>query len=293
MRVHHKPSRMTHLLSAIRPVVVLAALAGMPLPAVAEVLFPSLDQTLEGHPATTYLDLVQLIAPGARRDNGAYWVEELVPLRHIGEHDLDDDVPTGLAFDRIAVLPVRSDGQERIVLLLDLGPSSTRMEGFAVLALIDPAGDARLLDVANVAYDHATSFFDPAKLAAGPMQDIIVTTSRHSNSNQGYQATTIIDVRGDQFALVDTIYTLSDHDCGFERRQQPDISASDAGPSPSIIVTVTEVVVLTEPTCDGVTLPVAGQLEVSVAYRRDPATGSYATDSDALDQLAMETAERY
>ncbi len=294
MIVHHRLARTTYLLSAIRSAVALAALAGVPpTTAAAEVLFPALDQAVERHPDTTYLDLVQLIAPGVKPENGGYRVEEFVALRDIGESFFNDDVPSGLAFNDIAVLPIRSSGRERIALLLDLGRSSTRMEGFAVLALIDPARPTRLLDAANVAFDYGTTFFDPPKLSAGPMQDIIVTTSRHSNSNQGYQTTTIIDVHGDELTLIDTIYTLSDHDCGFERSQQTDLSMVGDGPSPSILATVTEVVLLTEPTCDGVTVPAASRRAVSAAYHWNSITESYSKDSDALDRLAEETAVRY
>jgi len=58
--------------------------------------------------------------------------------------------PTGTL--GLQAVPLRSGGRQRLVLLVDFGMTEYSV-GYAILALFEIEGDARLLDAADVALD--------------------------------------------------------------------------------------------------------------------------------------------
>lgn len=256
-----------------------------------------LDQPIEGIAGATYFDALRPVAPGAGqlerspRDNGN--VAAQAPLRHISgdEGDAGDarDTPAEIGQGIVPVQRVQSAGLQRVLLLLDLGPMPDSAEGYAVLALIAPGpGSLRLLDAVNVAYDRHTGFFSPGALRVGKGEDVALVSSSHFNSNETYQTVAMIALRGDRLRLIDTVFTLGDTACGYQRTQTPQFTAQGG----TIRVQVTEAVRHTLPACQGDPRPAMRERRVAVSYRWRPGAEAYGRSSDALERLARETAQR-
>lgn len=244
-----------------------------------------------GQAGVDYADLIRLIGIGLTQEGGVYRIGGTVRLRHIG----GGEEPVALratALESVAVLPLAAGAKPRLALLLDLGRATDSAEGFAILALVDPAG-RRLLDAANVAHDRDTGFLPPSRLPAGAAGDVLLTASRHTNSNQAYQTTALIAVRRDRLALIDTVFTLNDSGCGYERRQILAVTKPDRARSPAIRVAVTEQTQVAEPACEGGQPPAAGRRTMSTAYRWNEARQRWLRTTDALERLARETQERF
>jgi hypothetical protein len=240
---------------------------------------------------TLYADLIRLMGVALTQEDGIYRVGGTLRLRHIGGGEETADLRETV-LRSVAVLPLAAGAKPRLALLLDLGRAMDSAEGFAILALVDPAG-RRLLDAANVAHDRDTSFLPPSHLAAGGAGDVLITASRHTNSNQAYQTTALIAVRRDRLSLIDTVFTLNDSGCGYERRQILAITKPDRARPPAIRVAVTEQTQVAEPACEGGQPPAARRRTMSTAYRWDEASRRWVRTSDALERLARETQERF
>jgi hypothetical protein len=277
-------------LSLLRVAVLLASLGGLAATARAQPESAAPGDQVRGHPGKTYADLIRLMTTGFRRDGVVYRASRLLPMRHIGR-DRETPALRDLVFDRIDVLPLPAGPRPRLALLIDLGRAAESAEGFAVLALVDPTGSGRLLDAANVAYDRQTGFFVPARLEA--RVDVVITASRHANSNQAYQTTALIAVRRDRLSLIDTIFTLNDRGCGYERNQTLAIAKVGRGARAAISASVAEETQTDTSACDGQAAPAAGHRLVTVHYRWDSARQRYVARSDALERLARETEERF
>ena len=166
-------------------------------------------------------------------------------------------------------------------------------EGYAVLALYDITGKPALLDAVNVAVDRSTSFREPGKLSVDAGDDVLITTSTHFNSSQGYVITLLIMIRNDKFELIDMIYTFDENLCAYRRQQEPAFQTiADGQPRNAIQVTVTDATLPSEESCDE-TPPAAVSTAISVTYHWDKAAARYVKDSDALDKLAGENAKRF
>lgn len=240
----------------------------------------------------TYLDLLQLVMPGITVNGTTYSGGHPIGIRQLdgpGEENVEP-APTGQL--KLIAVPVRSGGMDRMALLIDFGDAEHSI-GVALLALYDIAGELRLLDAANVAFDRWTSFLDPVRLSVSSSDDLLVTQSTHSNSSQHYAIAALILVRNDRFELVDTIVSLSDRDCTFERSQSLVIEQGTGEPVADIAATVIERTTLTAEDCGSRTGPEPGSRTITVAYRWDSAAQRYAPDSDAFTVLARENEERF
>lgn len=261
----------------------------------AEVASPELADPVPGTASLKYLDLARHVLPDLELHNGAYRGSEVIEMRHVGGADYAVVPQEEFTVGGVDALPVRADGRDRLALILDLGDSLHAAEGFVVLALYEPRNPPVLLDAVQIGFDRRTHFRDPAAVALGPDRDLLLTVSTHSNSSQGYATSAMILVRDGRFELVDTILTLDDRGCGFERVQMPEFSA-DAGSSPAyadIAVTVTETTVHTGEDCGGQKLPPEGTRTIRATYRWDDAEVRFMPDSDALEVLARETEARF
>jgi hypothetical protein len=194
---------------------------------------------------------------------------------------------------KLAAVPARSGGRDRTVLRLDFGPAQDSASGFVVLALFDVTGEPRLLDAADIAFDRWTAFAEPVRLPVGEGDDLLVTRSTHFNSSQGYATTALILLRGDRFALVDTISTFDDRACTFERTQRLGIRQGTGTPLADIRATVSERTTVSAGQCGEATVPEPGTRNIAVTYRWDAAGERYSADSDAFDVLARENERRF
>ena len=252
------------------------------------VSFPGLTEPVAGRKDVTFADLVRLVAPGAVA-NG----EGTTDVRHIGGDAWSDPGPEAMRLVKLAAVPVRSGGRDRTVLLLDFGPAQDSASGFVVLALFDVTGEPRLLDAADIAFDRWTAFAEPVRLPVGEGDDLLVTRSTHFNSSQGYATTALILLRGDRFALVDTISTFDDRACAFERTQRLGIRQGTGTLFADIRATVSERTTVSAGQCGEATVPEPGTRDIAVTYRWDAAGERYSADSDAFDVLARENERRF
>lgn len=252
------------------------------------VSFPGLTEPVAGRQDVSFADLVRLVAPGAVESG-----EGTIDVRHIGGDAWSDPGPEAMRLLKLAAVPARSGGRDRTVLLLDFGPAQDSASGFVVLALFDVTGELRLLDAADIAFDRWTAFAEPVRLPVGEGDDLLLTRSTHFNSSQGYATTALILLRGDRFALVDTISTFDDRACAFERTQRLGIRQGMGTPFADIRATVSERTTVSAGQCGEATVPEPGTRNIAVTYRWDAAGERYSVDSDAFDVLARENERRF
>ena len=256
------------------------------------VLFPEPAQPVRPGADRTYADLVALVVPGVVVNGEKYSGGDVIAVRNIAGGDLEDIEPESMEALRVAAVPVRSGGQDRMALLLDFGRGKYDA-GFAILALFDVADKPRLLDAANVATSRHTSFFDTVRLSVGAGDDLLMTRSAHFNSSQGYTTVALIHVRNDRLEPVDSIFTFDEKTCAFERTQQLDIRQAGGEPFASITAIVTVVTATAEERCNASTVPEPGTRTITVTYRWDAVARRYVPDSDAFDVLARENEKRF
>jgi hypothetical protein len=248
-----------------------------------------------GTHGVTYFDLVRQIVPDIAATGHGYEGHKTIELRHIGGDDMASEPPDPIDVSMVSVLPVQSDGKERLLLIVDLGQAEDSAQSSTVLALFGSGDHPRLLDAADVGYDRFTGFDEPAKVSLGEGKDLVITQSSHFNSNQNYEATALILLRSDRLQLVDVVWTLDDHACSYVREETPDFRAGDrhARTYSDIVATVTETTTLSNEDCGDEQPPKASTQTFTVTYRWDDKAAKFVPDSDAFDRLAKENEERY
>lgn len=255
--------------------------------------FPGLTDPVAGRQDVTFADLVRLVAPGSGASGQAMPEGGVIAVRHIDGSAWESPGPAVAELRHFAALPARSGGLERTVLLLDFGPARDSAFGFVVLALFDVAGEPKLLDAADVGFDLYTSFADPVRLQVGAGGDLLITRSTHFNSSQGYATAALILLREDRFELVDTVFTLDERACSFERTQRLGIRQGAGAPFADIEAVVSERTTSAGEQCGDATVPRPGTRTIAVTYRWDAAGQRYSADSDAFLLLADENAKRF
>lgn len=263
---------------------------GLAAASAAEVAFPAPGDTVPGAQAVTYLDLLREIAPDLAEADGVYRGKTVVPLRHVAGPERQAEPPQEPTIADFSVLPLAGG---RILLLVDLGMAEDAAEGYAVLALFDPAGKPRLVDAADVAFDRTTWFLEPVMLDLGDGRLAVLTMSMHSNSNQAYVTSAIVLV-GDRLELVDSVFTFDETACAYERTQRLAVEMRPEGSGPAAIAaTVVDTTTPTGADCGEDSVPPAASATVAVTWRWDEAAKRYRPDSDALEKLAAEAAQRF
>lgn len=250
------------------------------------VLRPDLADLVGGSEDVTFADLVRLVVPGTVGN-------ETIDVRDIGSDVVEDIEPASVAALRLAAVPVRSGGNDRIALLLNFGRGRD-VVGLAILALFDVTGEPRLLDAANVASGDATYFLDPARLAVGTGDDLLAIGSTHANSGQTYTTVPLVLLRNDRLELVDSIFVFDERVCAFERTQRLDLMRRGAQePFSEVVATVTELTAPSGWDCGEASVPEPGTRTITVSYHWHAGEQRYIPDSDALAVLARENEERF
>ncbi|RUM96373.1 hypothetical protein EET67_18675 [Pseudaminobacter arsenicus] len=123
---------------ALRAALAGLAIVSMPaIPAFAEpALRPDLADPVGGREDVTFADLVRLVVPGTA-------CNETIDVREIGSEAVENLEPESMAALLLTAVWVRSDGNDRIALLLDFG-RGRHVVGLAILALFDVTGEPRL-----------------------------------------------------------------------------------------------------------------------------------------------------
>jgi hypothetical protein len=243
-----------------------------------------------GHPHVTYLELLRQVVPSLAENEANSDIEgHLVrPLRHIAGKDYEGDAPDPVTLSSIVESrEIMSGGKKRLVVLADLGPDPDRAYNTALLALYDDGPKPRLLDAVDVGVDKDTAFNDQETLSLGPGDTALVTVSEHFNSNQSYDPRVLILVRGDRFHLIDTIFVINEHACGWERTEEPVFTtAPDPGSRyAAIVATVTETLKRNDDDCGEEPVPKAYKRVWRTVWRWDEAKGAYVDRAHGLDKL--------
>src|SRR5262249_18888930 len=98
------------------------------------VTFPDLGEKVPGKDVT-YLDLARQVVPDIASADAIYQGQKVIDVRHIAGEEMTSAPPDTLSLFDAAVLPIQSDGKDRLLILYDLGQAEDSAEGFAVLAL--------------------------------------------------------------------------------------------------------------------------------------------------------------
>lgn len=251
-----------------------------------------------GTQGATYLDLARQLVPDIALDSdGVYVGHKAIDFRHIGGDDWKGDRPETIGVLRAEALPVKSDGQDRLLVLFGLEPPAEDGGiGPAVLALYSLGGSPKLLDAADVSYDDETSFFDPGSLSLGDGKNAVLTMSTHSNAGERYQTTVLILLRNGRLELIDTVATMPHVlGCGYmsDENAALHLGQVEAHAWPDIVATVTQTVELNGECGDqGRLPPEPGTRVITVTYRWDDKILKYVADSDAFEKLAKEDGDR-
>jgi hypothetical protein len=248
-----------------------------------------LTDAVPGHPGVTAFDLAKLVVTDLVTSPDGATGHKMVGLRHIEGKDMlappEDPVVLGVPPIDMAAVPGRAD---RVLALIDLGGSDGNVEEAAALALVGFDPKPKLLDVVEVGNDRWTAMDTDHMQVLAAGSPLIVVDSGHWNSNESYDSTDLIFLRGDRFQLIDTMFTFNESFCAYDRAEEPTYRTI-AGPGAyrALEVSVKETVKLTgEDGCTDQKPPPAGVHIYAGVYRWDPAKRRFVVHSKALDTLA-------
>jgi hypothetical protein len=237
-----------------------------------------------GMRGVTYAALLKQVVPDLKKSGDSWSGKKLPPLRHLLGKDYDNGAPDTLSVSQLASLTVREHGRDRLlVLTLDSNSDSW----FALLAAFDDSRKPKLLDKANVATDQMTGFYDTPVLHLANGSDAVFVSSAHFNSNQGYRIVTALTLQNGSLQPAFDIFTLSDHACTYDRRQDLSFAAKGS----DIVAKVVETTTLSGDDC-GEKPPVEkGVRTITDTYRWDAKKERYFPTSKALEKLAKQNVD--
>lgn len=248
----------------------------------AETILAQLDERAPGGAA--WADVLALAVGPLQAGGGGWIARDLAALPNLDPGD-DGQPPPRIALFTDVVAEALPGRRGQFALVAD------SRDFFAVLAVVDLSGAPRLIAAAALAHDRSIALDGVFDLGDGALALDVVAT--HANAGQGYRIDALALLDAGRLDLVDTLLTLSDLGCGFERRQQSAFAAArSAAARADIEASVIETVVATGENCDTPSPPPSTR-RVAVTYRWDDAKRRYAADSDALKALEAETRERF
>jgi hypothetical protein len=255
----------------------------------------ALRDHVPGHRDLTYFDLMKhVVTDLAPHGTGGATGSDIVPFTHIeGKHATAAPADDPVDFDHVDVMAIPGD-PEHLILRTDLGPSDGNVEEAELLSLFVLAPRVRLLDVVEVGNDRFTGFSEGNPQLLAPRTPLILIESSHSNSDQSYQTTEMIFIRGGRFRLIDTVATFGERSCAAERTQTPSVTTmADNRPYRAIHLVVRSQVKPTGEDCGDETMPRARNARYQATYRWDARRQKFVTRSDALNRLAIQNENRF
>ena len=255
-------------------------------------IFPSSAKTfaaaLPGHPELTWGAALKTFLPDVRAaEDGAIAATTAATVRHFSPSD-DDSLPDALRVEWLAVRDVVEGGRPRLLILADMDAGGSGAIGFALLALIDPAPQPRLLDLVDVADDRENYLDDGAPLKIGRDSDLILVTSAHLDAGADYAIRKALFVDRDRIGLVASVQLTSLSACGYQRAQNVDFAVL---PRPgtefaTLQATVTERGKRVAEDCDPPPEAKPGVKTWRAAFRWNPAKRAFVAGNRALEALA-------
>lgn len=254
-----------------------------------------LDLVIPGSPVR-YLDLARHFVPDLDGGQEGFTGRKLIDIRHLGGPDYADGDAESFGIYDVSHIMTRVDGKDRMLVLFDFAQTAPATQGVAILALYDVSGTRpELLDAADAGFDASTYFFDQAVLPVNDGTNVVLMVSSHFNASQSYATQSMIMVRGDKLALIDSITLLGERSCGIDR-QQTITYAADPGagkPYAPIRVTVTDTASAIEEQCADLKPAQLGTRQFKTSYVWNLAQGRYVPDTDALIQLEKDNESRF
>ncbi|MET2828279.1 hypothetical protein [Mesorhizobium shangrilense] len=249
-----------------------------------------------GHTGISYFDLVKQVIPDLARDETRAIGHRTVTLRHIAGDGFGGTIPDPIRIGVLRALPFESEGKPRIAMLIDIGKIDDLGEQPHILAVFD-ATDRRptLLDAVDVGLDRVTSLAEPALVRIGEHDDAIVTTSQHFNSAENYTWTALISLRGGKLGLIDRFLAYSAWTCTSQKTQAfsfKGVPGANNTPYYAIAVIMSDIGTPPEERCDDRMLAAPYARTATAVYRWDAGKALFVADSDAVQRLQEQTAER-
>ncbi len=247
-----------------------------------------LDTPISARSGLTWGAALKLLMPDAHA--GTDDSIEAATLAKARRLDSDDEVAADGAFHAtwFSARDVTAAGHARLLVFAEVDQSLSGRPGSALLALIDPAPQPRLLDLVDVGDDRENSLETSPALKIGANSDLVMVSSSHFNSNQDYLIHKALFIDHDRFATAASVFLLSSKFCGVERNQTADFATR---PKPgaefaSLDITVTERTKRVAEDCEPPPSAKAGVATWRATFDWNPAKRAFVTKSRALDALA-------
>lgn len=254
-----------------------------------------LDLVIPGSPVR-YVDLARHFVPDLDGGEEGFSGRKLIDIRHLGGPDFANGDAESFGFYDVFHIMTRVDGKNRMLVLFDFAQTVSAAQGVAILALYDVSGTRpELLDAADAGFDASTYFFDQAVLPVNEGTNVVLLVSSHFNASQSYSTQSMIMVRNDKFALIDSITLLGERSCGIDR-QQTIAYAADPGagkPYAPIKAAVTDTASAIEEECADLKPAQLGTRQFKASYIWNAQQGRYLPDGDALARLEKENESRF
>ena len=276
-----------------------ALVLALALPASAQAIYAGQSWVTDpviGHPDITYLDLLRQIAPDlAPVGNDTFRGTLAEPLRQILGGDPSAAAGERVAVDSATALPLRAEGKERLLVMAELGEGERRATSVTVLALFDDSPRPHLLDAADVSDARHTMFFSPPLLDLSRDDQAILVSNGDDRYGPFLESTLLLFVRGDRLTMIGNVSDLSKGSCSFEHLQKPAFEVvPDAGqPYAAIRASVYEQIIVHDADCGSEKPPAPFERTLSATFRWSAEEKRFIADSDALEKLAAENAERF
>jgi hypothetical protein len=244
---------------------------------------------------STYAELVAMAMPGAVETDGRLVVDSDVTVPHIEGADFTLTTIGPVVVNSIEALAAYMDGRPHLALVIELAQSGDGFGPVAALAVYDIVDEPVLVDLKDIAFDRMSGFGHPAKLTVGQGHDLLLVHNSHGNSNQFYDATSIIDLVDGELTLVDMVMTLSDQVCAGTRTQYLQFSAAapTAAERGDFQVSVIDRSEPPTETCEETAPYRADETAYVVNYSWNDQAGSYGPEGEGWAALEEVNAERY
>lgn len=213
-------------------------------------------------------------------------------FRHIDGDEVYVAPPDTLSLKNLAARDAVEQGKKRLIVLAEIEPPEDAL-GMALLALIDPAPQPRLLDLVDVAGDRENYLDDSTRLKIGRGADLIVTISAHLSAGEDAEIRRILYVRGDRIAKLTDVPLQSLMGCGFTTRQTLALSVvPDRGAEfDSLSVRVNERVERNEAECSEEKPPKPGETNFRTLFKWSARKGAFVAGTRDLDKLREHNSE--
>ena len=246
-----------------------------------------------GHPAIRWGDALKLllldVRPGA---DGSIEARQIAKARRLDAADeVAADGPVHASW--LSALDIVEGGQPRLLIFAEMDQPLSGTPGSALLALIDPTSQPRLLDLVDVGDDRENDLDGTPRLKLGPGSDFITVSSTHASAGEDATIRKALFVERDRFGLAASVPLLSLKICGYEREQTGTfaVHAKPGQEFGSLEVTVSETARRAAGDCEPRPRQKTGRATWHATFRWNPATHQFETTSRELEALAKHNGE--